>query len=78
MKDITRGPLLSWTTSKLMRFTLETGNLSALQLNKNSSNWAESHEKAFEKGILSFQTEFYSLRGGHRAKREFVILPTEE
>jgi len=54
------------------------GNVSALQLNKNSPNWAESHEKAFEKGIFSFQTEIYSLGGGRRAKREFVILTTEE
>lgn len=56
----------------------EDGNVSALQLNKNSPNWAESHEKAFEKEILSFQTEIYSLGRGRRAKREFVILPTDD
>ena len=29
------------------------GNVSALQLNKNSPNWAESHGKAFEKRIFN-------------------------
>lgn len=50
----------------------------AVYFEDGSPNWAESHEKAFEKGILSFQTEIYSLGGGRRAKREFVTLPTDD